>query len=214
MFREDIEKYFDQDGLIGNKPNPEIWSGGNEILDTAIWVLYLKKRGELLVEDKIRFSVAIRRCERIKGILDKNPGRPDQITRDDLLSAAIADYICGGGFNLSLYNYAINHHWILSNTGKFYWSALTKPWDRELIRLLSWAYTETFWLTLSIMHDAIFNKSNHSDKKLMWVIIQGLKHRQVSGVLLKAIKYWEARFSLKETMIGYYGKEHPYSIYA
>lgn len=205
-FRDEIEVYFDKDGLIGTSPHPKKWSGGNQILDTAQRIIYLHDTKNLTIEDKLQYSRATLKCEDRFGIINKNPERPDEITHDCIIGHVVASALTGTGFEFRfLYFIKVAKWypwlWVASNTGKLYWTAIVKPWHKAFYKHMAQPFVSPpsilgyTWLAVSILHDAIFNKKNASDKKVMWVMIYGLLQRKIKSkysrwVIVRAIAVW------------------------
>jgi hypothetical protein len=225
-FVEAISAYIDPDGLIGNRPNPLKWSTGNAIEETAMaCAIEVALNGKSGVDKQfLRDRVdAISRCRTGDGgFLSKNPGRPDEITHDDLIPAAALSRICGVGFAKLINDFGDSNEWILSNTGRIYWDARTKPWQRAFYRLADTrkpTWDEGIELGIAYIVDAF---SGHpSSNRLSWIQAQA-----ISGMgtwLDSCIAVWSARMRVRYGTVGdmmfeYYQKTdearaHPYSRY-
>lgn len=205
-YLEEITKYIDQDGLIGNKPNPEKWSNGNPILDTAIATIIPSK---VFLYRFCCNSVGL--CSSAPGVFNKNPGRTDQISHDDMIGAAVF-------YRQSVYQYAMLNGWVLSNTGEFYWDAWVKPWHRGYYCLLVGRPNLVYNLFLAgmLIVDGLFNTQDSSTKKLNWLIQTQLYGRV--WIVDKAIAIWRKYTykhwgSYKNIFKTYYGENHPFTRY-
>lgn len=235
-FREEMKAYFDFDGLVGTAPHPPIWSGGNQILDTATWLLYLRLIDAYPYhDDDLKAGYAIQRCQtRIgSGMVNKNPGRTDQITHDCIIGAIVISSITGSYWCLRFIQFAERFTWlpiwVASNTGKIYWTAIVKPWHKAFYKLACPTASRSpgligyACLASAIFHDAMFNKTNASNKKLMWVMVRTLERKMLipSGglcLLERAMRFWDERLKalggIKPFMATYYGVDHPFAKYA
>lgn len=225
-FKSEKSLYLDQDGLIGASPKPPKWSGGNQILDTAVYMHCLNILGELTWADKDFIGVSLLSCENPLGKLNKNPGRPDEITHDCVIGAAAISNMCLVSVVDNMIDRQKTPIWVFSNTAKIYWDSIVKPWHKAFYKHLSRQYKTIFgylWLSASILHDSLFNKTNASDKRVMWVTILSTITMPVKIPVMKqlmawAIKHWFNSFDKLggETWMfsKYYPKEDPYVKYA
>jgi len=219
--REDILSYLDQDGLIGELPHPTTkWTGGNELLDTGTAYLILKLLNQTTRADFSSYSKAVKGCEAGEpGIYNKEPGRPDQITHDDIIGVVTGSVALGATFQNDVLWYIKKNNWLDSNTGQDYWDATVKPWYLAFYTLAAGETPDVFsLLTLkaAILLDA-FVGTDAGNKKLMWCIIKTIQRK--SWIIDSAIKVWESRLksgaygSMKRVMTAYYGEKHPFAIY-
>lgn len=228
-FRTAIERYFDVDNLVGNQPEPDKWSGGNELLDTGTCYLLLKLFGELKGEDKERFREAVKNCEAgVPGIYNKNPGRPDEITFDCLVGVCAGAVATNSRFALDIVKYGDTHEWVLSNTGKIYFTAIQRPWMIAFYHLaarqpISWVLD--CLLSLVILGDAFFYTDDASGKKLIWTMIQTIDLAEPKRCvvarkvfqLARSIWFYRVRKTWRTVhriFVAYYGEKHPFSVYS
>ncbi len=220
-FAEEIITYIDQDNLIGARPNPEKWSTGNALIETGTALMILKKRNEYNLELLQRLSNGIKACE-TGGTYNKNPGRTDEITHDDLIGV-IAGYYCAFGVgpkSFRFVQYGISHGWDLSNTGKPYFTGFAKPWHIAFYMLAA-GLKPSLWdklsLFVSILLNGFLSMSDASGKKLTWLMVESIQGRD--GFIDLVIKIWRRRINkvyggIQGVMAMYYGENHPFSKYA
>lgn len=228
QFSESISQWRDSDGLIGSSPNPQKWSSGNQLLETSIACVYeVLLNGRSADIDFLRSSQsAIAACQDSDGSFDKNPGRPDQITHDDLKAIAAMSRICSMPFARAICDFGDAHNWMLSNTGVPYWEAYAKPWDKAQYMLCASrkpAWYEMALSDLSIVDDAFFG--DVSSNRITWLLATALVG--VDPYLDLCFSIWRRQMrkrypSIGHMMYAYYGADpknqaqallHPYVIY-
>ena len=203
--------WVDADHLIGAKDHPEKWSSGNALLDTAT-VLNLLLSNDPHFEDLLD---GINRCRSIYGAYDKNPGRPDEITHDDLIGvASISPF-----YARELCADMEKQHGFLSNTGKRYFTAWVKPWHRAFYQLMaghqvSYIYLLAFCLQLLLMG---MRRTDASGSKLVLLQTKALlgicKDLGLSTYLIRLLTWTKHRIlafwgSERALYAEYYGPEH------
>ena len=197
-FDQEIKDWIDYDGLVGNKKNPEKWSTGNAILETAFAYQIAKERTSFRWMHALEESVL--GCFQ-KGVLNKNPGRTDQITHDDIvgfcsINPQLADLVCQWGNKTG---------WVLSNTGENYFTANVKPWHRAFYLAASSSnrvsvYDGAIFWAAAIL--GVFT-SSYSGVRLWWLMIN-------TNPPYPALKsFWNTLFklrhgSLKKVQTEYY----------
>jgi hypothetical protein len=179
-FSEDISAWIDEENLVGNQKNPPRHSSGNGILETAMTIAYEVELGENSQNTSLiqKLVSGISACKSSNGSFDKNLGRPDQITRDDLLAAASTQKIAGTSFADYLVGLGGKTGWDLKNTATSYPSGFAKPWDVAAYKLMSSTpdtitYFEILALVLSISWATLqcaFGKSDPSGDRLRWLM--------------------------------------------
>jgi hypothetical protein len=223
-FMEDLRPWIDADGLVGNQPNPKPWSSGNQLLETAFAVLYADK----LVPNADHMEplvTAMWRCQLPSGSFQKNPGRPDEITHDDLIAAAAMKRIAGGTAAESMANRlaALGERtgWDLGNTGEFYQDAQARPWHVAYYKLaatrtpawyeLASMVVETLWGALSLAR----GKTDPGGDRLRWLRLEAVAEAspwlQVSAFVWR-LAARRAYVSPGTMMEWYYNTpSHPYA---
>lgn len=212
-------------GLFGVTPNPANYSTGNPLLETAQAYVFLRLYGDYRATDQIDLTDAFNSCRMpATGFFSGKPHSIDNITHDDIIGM-VAAWAAQGGYGrvlnyLNFVEWAQQHNYVLSTTGKFYWDALVKPWH--------WAYyilcstnmkgpMNSSWYTLlsfvfAILVDALFNTNNTSDKKLMYLMIKSTTGE--SKLVDFAAKFWWKRLrkvfgSMSVVFNVYYGQKAP-----
>lgn len=226
-FRSDL-KFFINDftGLVGVTPNPIGWSSGNPIVETATAYVFLKKLGILQPSDALEVSKAFSYClPSVDSFYTKTPFSQDNASHDDIVGLVAGYSVCGEAQGLEfleedIIQYGKRHFWVLSTSGKFYWDALTKPWNYAYYMLAAGhnpGFIAQSFLALAIIVDALANKNNSSDKKLIWLMLETLKGD--NRVVKWAASVWRRRLitqwgSLENVFKTYYGPNHLFTLYA
>jgi hypothetical protein len=214
-FVEAITPYLDQDGLVGSCPNPTKWSSGNPLLETSIACAF-----EVLLNGKDADSVflkarqdAILACKDPKGLFDKNPGRYDQITHDDLKPIASLSRLCGMPFAEMIVEFGKKNNWVLSNTGFPYWDAYAKPWDQAFY-LIANKETPSWFSSPFLYSSIIFDgfKGDTSSNRLTW--LAEISSKGVSPFLDFSFQIWARSMRKRYVTVGgmmfeYYGGKDP-----
>lgn len=219
-FTEALAPWIDQDGLVGSIPNPGKQSGGNELLETSIGCVMevVLNKSACDVQFLKNRQMAISLCQNADGSFDKNPGRPDEITHDDLLGIACASRVCGMQFARSIVKFGENNQWVLSNTGKVYWEAIAKPWDRAIYKMCATetpCFYETMPLYGNILVDSVAGDA--SSHRLTWLASEALDG--ISPTLDACFSTWKTRMRSKYVTVGrlmsvyYKGQGHPYAVF-
>lgn len=221
-FIDACKPYLDQDGMIGSCPNPTKWTTGNPHLESAIaCAIELQLNGLNYDKPFVNGIVSsIEKCKNPDGSFDKNPGRTDQITHDDLKADAALTRLCDAPMGKDIYDFGNAHNWVLSNTGFPYWDASVKPWDKAfytLCVLTSPAWYETICLCLSIIFDSFWG--DPSSNRLSWLMLLALEG--LNPFVDLSFVIWRKMMRKKYTTVGglmfsYYGASginHPYVVY-
>lgn len=222
-FSEAIKPWIDQDGLIGSCQNPTKWSSGNALLETAIACVMEKKLSSqnIDLEFILSFQKAIGRCQNLDGSFDKNPGRSDQITHDDLKGVAAVSRICGMPFAKDIVDFGMANKWFvfwnLTNTGRPYPEALARPWDKAFYKLCASVPLSLFepsLLSASVIIDAKYG--DPSSHRLTWLMSESID--LWGGVVKSSFDMWRSSMRKKYGTLGginleYYGASkinHPF----
>lgn len=220
-FLEAISEYLDEDKLIGDKPNPEPGSSGNPLVLAGMTSIIAHQNnewaGSILSEG---FSLLLNQSK--TGVPNKKANCYDEVTHDDLIGITAAYYSLIGLSN-TVYHYGSKNMWILSNTGKFYFEALARPWDIS-VYTLSTDYNKIYRkfilchiiLAVKLYFDGLFIDSDWSGIQKMY-----LRYSICFGkykFLDSAFKYWRSRVlkkhgSFKNVLAKYHGENHPFAIY-
>lgn len=214
----------DEDGLVGSSEHPTVRSSGNPLLDTAVSCIYevkLNGRNADIGFLKDRES-AIAKCQNPDGTFNKNPGRPDQITHDDLMAAAALTRACGMPFARTISAHGRANQWNLSNTGLPYPEAFARPWDIPIYTISASEgadWDRTWYLAMSVLVNAF--QADPGNHRVMWVASQGFKG--VYNNIDLALLYWSRKMTAKYETVGgmmeaYLPKNsdswnHPYVVY-
>lgn len=199
-FEKEIKQWVDIDGLIGNKKNPEKWSTGNALLETAF--VYKIAKDQKSLRWMLALEDAVARCF-VGGMLFKNPGRKDEITHDDIVGFAsvneqLADLICQWGERTG---------WVLSNTGKDYFTANVKPIHQIYYKAASKSFKVSAWEAIFFWLNAILGilMAHVSGARMLWLMrnCRPPKFDLIFGPIFDLI--FKRRFkSVKNVHIEYY----------
>lgn len=199
-FEKELRTWIDQDGLVGNQPNPPKWSTGNAVLETAIAIKLATKHElkDLVAELK----QAMANCW-YNNALHKNPNRTDAITHDDLLAFAATDR----SFADKVCNVGVRNGWNLANVDKDYYTAHAKPWHQSAYLALSNEFECGLWDSLILGVWLILGAfaASYSGIRLMWLVGLSAKFKYDWLFLGLFNVIFKARFkSIKEANSGYY----------
>jgi hypothetical protein len=148
-------------------------------------------------------------------MINKNPGRPDNISHDEMNALVIGARLCGHDDIVDeVLENAIAGRWLLSNTGKWYWDAddRLKPWQRAIYFLCSNKYfcplEEHLAYVMSTALDALFGDSN--GRRLTWLSLVAVAKKTVFTALVG--KFWAWRLSktygsAERLLVVYYNDE-------
>lgn len=178
-YLDEIKSYIDPDGLIGKDKNPSgIRTGGNQILETA-FACDLIMQYPLTPESQavwMGLKDAVLRCKSENGLYDKNPGRPDQITFDCLIGAA---HICEQTAKV-ITDFGRKNHWIMSNTGKIYFTAISRPQYIAYYKICAGEKPNMFEMGLLYL-DLMFIAKDPSGLRLQYLICDRIKEYSKRG---------------------------------
>lgn len=213
-YKEEILQYIDQDNLIGNSPNPTPQSDGNPLLLCAISSIIDNSLEKASYANK-RLINGVTKLESTEypGIWNKKANSPDQVTHDDLIGLVCFSIMMGLNFHKKLYDYGMKHHWIMSNTGKPYWTAITKPGTWGFYKASCTdkpSFFALLFLAISIFISAI-KKKDTSGKQLTWLQITVLKGKYKLIDFIS--KFWYSKNSVKAILADFHGKDHPFTRY-
>lgn len=223
-FSDAVSSWIDPDGLIGSQPNPPKWTTGNPLLETgiavAMEVALFGRNAD--VEFIKKLMDAIGRCQTPEGSFNKNPGRTDQITHDDLKAVATASRISGAPYAKTLASLGKKTGWNLSNTGSSYFEGYAKPWDQAIY--LMCAGDVASWELMLMLYGSIAVSgfsSGASGHRLTWLTSLALD--KINPMLDRDFSLWRkcmrSRYgSVGMMMFEYYGGNsnalsHPYVKY-
>lgn len=224
-FSEEMNPWIDQDGLIGSSAHPPKWSTGNGLLETSIAIAMEIElnRSRSDISFLRRLVNGIEACRISETSFNKNPGRFDQITHDDLLAVASTQRLASTSFATHIVKYGQRNGWDLSNNGEKYWDAQAKPWDVAFYELSASKSTSMynkgclFTYILSSATAGALTKGNPGSHRLLW--IQLLSIEGASPWLDLAIHIWRASMNNKYKTVGnmmkaYYSEpDHPFDIF-
>lgn len=224
-FSEDMKPRIDSDDLVGDGSlNPKIRSTGNAILESATAILYEITLGGVTPDREfiLRLLGGVMKCRLESGSFNKNPGRPDQITHDDLKAAAAISRLVATVSSWVLAQGVVDlgkkTGWNLSNTGSVYPDALARPWDVAFYKLCDLeepAYYETATLVGSIIVDAFIK--NPSNNRLMWLSLRAVQGININVDLAGAPwkRSMRGKYQNVGNMMGEYYKnpQHPYAVW-
>lgn len=224
-YREALAAYTDTGtGFVGVTPNAAGWSSGNPLVEMGVALLLLKKLGLVAKGDSDSYSYAISACLPNTGaFFSKLPHVESNVSHDDLIGIVAAYSALGGSCAVYLeediIDYGKQHWWLLSTSGKFYWDAMTKPWHYAYYMLAA-GHRPNMLATLSLavfaVFDALFNYTNSSDKKLMWLMLETIAGRSKLVDLTR--RFWWYRLdktwlSMRAVFAKYYGPNHVFTLY-
>jgi hypothetical protein len=205
-FESDLLMWLDADGLMGNKKNPERWSTGNAVLETAIAHQVCLDRKETILAAKLESSVI--RCW-YGSALHKNPGRVDQITHDDLIGfasmhAELASLIA---------NVGVRNGWNLSNQASVYFDSQANLAHQAYYLAASDVFECGLWGSLVFWISACLSAfvSDLSGIRLSYLMVNNRPPKQMAWLFRPAFDFlFKKRFkSFQNVLLEYYGnKDH------
>lgn len=221
-FSEAITPWFDSDDLIGDGPSPQPWSSGNSLLETSIaGIIETLRYGSMANLVLIRrIEKGIRGCRVPPFTFDKNPKRPDDITRDDLIGIAAVSRLCGMSYAKDLYEVGERTGWNLSNSENDYYSAHALPWDVAFYKMAAGQKPAAYETVCLMMHflAATFEKAPSGDR-LRWIMGSAIRGSNPWVDLAFDIWRWQAWHHYGDVsglMKEYYQKrpDHPFIEYS
>lgn len=221
-YKEEMAKYINlSTGLVGLTPNKADYSSGNCLLETGTAYVFLKRLDYITAADLYSLGNAIASCKQpLNPFYSKNPGTDDFISHDDIIGIYSGWKAAGDMISLrSIAGYGKKRLWLYSTTGRLYWDAITKPWHRAYYTITSSGKAtlgDSLILGGYLAIDALFNKNNSSDKKLAWLMVQGVENKSV--LLDRFIYYWYNKTyqkwgSIRNVFKTYYGEDHVFTRY-
>lgn len=221
MFSKDIEKWIDEDNLIGSSELPSRCSTGNPIVETSMALIYQKLLGEPAGTLLPRLWSGLMSLKVLPGLFKKKACGNDQITRDDILAICACSRSIDGIIHYQVANYGQNNGWKFENNKEegASWSASLKPDDIAMVKLMG-GITPSLWenlcLYLSVSFSAITSSST-SGLRLKWMCLVAVNGKdRFLDLLGKAlILRINKKFSgISGVNLSYYGnKEHPFVRY-
>lgn len=205
-FSEELSEWIDEEGLVGNQLNPSKWSTGNPLLETSFGSLISEDLSYSDLSDKLQN--AIMSCKSDNGLFNKNPGRLDQITFDCLIGAASSSKRAAN----SICEFGSSNKWVMSNTGKIYWTAVSKPQYIAFYKIAAGRNPSLVEQTL-LLASLAFSAKDPSGKRLEYLILRTCKNyswifKMLFNRFIKKIG------SMKQVHKEYYqNSEHPYCKY-
>lgn len=179
---QEIKNWIDVDGLIGGIRNPTTkWTSGNSILETAFACNIINQYNKTIksIELLENFKKAVLNCRSENGLYNKNPGRPDEITFDCLIGAA---YISQETAKV-ITNFGRKNFWIMSNTGKLYFTAISRPQYIAYYKICAQEKPSIFQLLLLYI-DLLFLSKTTSGLRLQYLIADKIKEYSELGSFL------------------------------
>lgn len=230
--------YFDSTGLFGRHPNPKPLSEGNPATETGSAFTIARLRGERIFEDDraafIKGINFLRTFELEPGIYHKKPGTRDEITRDDIYGIIAGSIATGADEHRHICTYGVRHGWVFSNTGKFYPSAVARPWDIGFYKLAASELRveptifEYFSLCGYVLLNAYTKMDDPGSKRLGWLATRSLRMArdhlgrpvlEQRPILKSCVEAWEYRI---DRVYGGPGRlftmykndeRHPFAVY-
>lgn len=217
---EILAHYLDADELVTRVRDPQSrWTGGNQLLDTAVFYVCLYLTKQLTLEDIARFSRAIEACYVLghPGLLNRNPMRPDQNGWDDYHIAA-ASLFLNTAHAGDILAFGQNNHWFFNNEhpGKLSFSSFLGRYPGfigylKLCANQSPGPLQAFLLGASILLNA--RKADADQKIMTWLRVLVAKEVMQANCY-EPIQIWEASLakqygSMKNVFRASYPKDHP-----
>jgi len=219
-FLNEVSKYIDADGLIGDKPYPEPQSTGNPLVLTAIALMLAKKfdvLNEKIFSERIKSGVLSLLNK--DGVPNKKMRSNDNASHDDYLGFVVCAKILGLNDELKKFvEYGRKNFWYVSNNGRLYWDALQKRWDVATYELATFGKTNPvnyLFLISKIVFDTIFMDNDFSGIQKNYLRLNATE----DVFIMKKLKtFFLTRLKKKHggvsgLMRGYYGENHPYTIF-
>jgi len=215
--REDLIPWFDEFGFMGRSNHARAGEEGNPETETGLAFLFLKLWGKLdAAKDAKSFDEVMDRVTTShkgcynKKILPDGIVPNDEITHDDLIGICLASTVLATYHRFELCHYGMTHGWNLSNTGKWYYTGIAKPWH---IAFYMFCANEepTLWDTISLFVSIVANAYTQMDdaggKRLTYMITQCLDGKD--PLIDIGIFLWRRRVktyygSFKRIMTMYY----------
>lgn len=217
-YRQELELYLNKEtGMFGYTPNKANYSTGNPILELAQAFILLKRLDRITEDDRDAIIKAIESCRNSElPYFAKIPDSKGRISHDDIIGivAALATLngVCSAYLLKNFIAYGNKNFWVFSTDGKIYWDAMSKPWFKAFYIMaygLNAKILDRIALAGFIVFDALFNKDDTSDKKLILIMRDLLNGK--SKIVDKALNLWDRRlkavFGSVENVIKIYYKD-------
>lgn len=223
-FVEELKPYIDSDGLIGSCPNPTPGTNGNPLVSAGVACKILSGHDvieiyNLLFDGVMKLKLADDNLNSVP-LWNKKARSNDQITHDDIIGLCSVGrfYYKGPVANIPalICWFGSKHWWIMSNTGKIYWDAISKPWHIAFYKMAANKFTMLkpilfLWIALGLIF-----KGTASDRQLDWLMIKTIQGK--SKLIDYAITLWYCGLrthwiSMKWVFAEYYKPDHPFTKY-
>ena len=224
--QEIINHYMDQDGLVSPDRNPTRWSTGNGLLYTGLFYTICSILQETTDADTAHFQESVKRCyvEDHKGLLNRNPKRPDHESHDDYIGVVVASLLLGTRNKCDVWSYGKRNFWVFDNRlpERLFTLGAVSSWHGRFplqLALYHYACSENPGIFLKLLARAALylstfeKKSNAEAWARNWLIVQALKK---VGALKSAVHHWEIEFmrrymSLSCCLQLAFGHQHPFA---
>lgn len=217
-YATELPKWVDPNGFVGRTLNPAPNEEGNPLLQNGIAIVIAHLRQDLNDSLAQWFEKSVRSLQVFPGIYNKKPGTKDEITRDDLYGVVAGSVHAGLNLHLEVAAFCEARYGLMTNTGKFYWSAMARPNDIAFYKLCAGLKPDA-WQFLALMIAIsvdMFNRSSASEKRLTWLVVKSIAGQNVTLDTLGKLwafmtrRYWG---SMQRVMIAYDGEYHLFGRY-
>lgn len=216
-----MNEYIDSDFLLANQKNPMTPStNGNPLTDLGILAVIHKSLGGGSNRILDRLDLGVQSLENLNynGIWNKKMRSDDEVTHDDIIGLVCYSKLTGHKYHHDIHRFGSTHNWIMSNTGKVYFDAMSKPWNIAYYKLAAdepISFLEKKSLVLYFIIQSLF-KGNSNEQRMTLMISKCVTGK--SKVLDCAIKYWNKSMNFRwggisRMLEDYYKMPHPFSVY-
>lgn len=209
-YTDEIKDYIDSDNLIGSDPHPTPQSNGNPLTLCGVSAC-IDSSSESEINKILSEGVASLESIIYLGMWDKKARSNDEVTHDDLIGLVCFSFLMNKRFHIDLYHFGEKNRWILSNTGKTYFTSIAKPWHKAFYKIcagINPSVFERICLSAMIKLNTMFSKS--SGLQLTWLIVKCLEKL---NKFVDECKYFRSKIKVKEVLGTYHGLKHPFYKY-
>lgn len=239
-YSEEISRFYDADGGIGQMSESD-WNagmylgatrrtGGNQILQTSLDLIFKHKLKCLDERSLYRAQKFFRRCQNVNppGVFDKNPPLPtgerrlDVVAHDDYIALVAACSIVGSlPFHWEIVEHGKKSKWIFNNSGDVEWTEKHgyKPWYTSFYKMVA-DTKDIGWFPTFLFrrHMGEADGCDDSGRQLRWLMCQAIRRHPIIDPVVRGIAEGFMRSlnlmgGIQKVFERYYGIWHPFAKY-